>query len=129
MSFYRKVILKDVMREKPYNQALKFFRFSFYFFLTIQLATYFYYFHNKVYGNFKFIQSSHTVQVFGWDPRLIVIAYDQMILFIIFVFVNIIFFGFAFIHYDVTQRNKIILDLLKEKQAREEENKNHEASI
>ncbi|MCB0272042.1 MAG: hypothetical protein KDD46_03395 [Bdellovibrionales bacterium] len=113
MSFYQKIILKDIAREKPYHRALVFFKYAFYFFIVIQMTTYFYYFHNKVYLNFKFIQSTHTKQVMFWDPRLIVIAYDQLILFIVFLFVNVIFLGFAFVHYDVIQRNKIISDLIK----------------
>ena len=120
MSYYRNIIIKDISSEKSYKRSLKFFTLSFYLFVSLQLATYFHYFHNKVLGNIDFIMTTKTKMIFVWDPRLIVIAYEHLITFMIFVFVNIIFLVFAFVHFDVTQRNKVIHELLMKSKQNED---------
>ena len=44
-------------------------------------------------------------------PRIVAIYYDQLILFLFFIFMTILFLIFSFIAFDISQRNAVIREL------------------
>jgi hypothetical protein len=80
-------------------------------FLSIQVWYYFLLFQGRVFRIIGFLRWIHTQDTLSVSPKAVMWAYDEFLLFLVYIFFIMLFSAVSFVAFDYAQRSKVMVRL------------------